>query len=332
MAEALSQSQIDELLNKMRSGDLNEIEKEEAKAQNREKEYDFTSPKKFTKDQLKSLNSLYENFARVVSSYITSVLRDVCEVDVVQIEEQRYYEYSNSLPDSTLVAMITFQPKAKQYDETLLIMDFVTNFGFGLVDRMLGGSGPVQLPDRDYTEIELSLLEYALKNMTQYLKEAWCNYFPVEMGMQNIETNGRLLQAFSPQDVVVIVSFEIKIGSTVMPAHICMPAENLEKIINSFSVKYSRALKQHDKEEDEEKRNRMLESLEETEVTVEAVLDQCQMDVGALMNLRPNDVITLNARISDNIKLVVEGEPWYEARFGSLGSRAAAKVVERIDK
>ena len=160
MAEALSQSQIDELLNKMRTCGMEEIEQEEAEsaARAKEKEYDFSSPKKFTKDQLKSLNSLYENFARVASSYITSVLRDVCEIGVAQIEEQRYYEYSNSLPDNALVAMISFQPESQQYDETLLMMDMATSFGYFMVDRMLGGSGAPSQPDRDYSEIELIVL------------------------------------------------------------------------------------------------------------------------------------------------------------------------------
>ncbi len=334
MAEALSQSQIDELLNKMRTGGMEEIEQEEAEsaARAKEKEYDFSSPKKFTKDQLKSLNSLYENFARVASSYVTSVLRDVCEIGVAQIEEQRYYEYSNSLPDNALVAMISFQPESQQYDETLLMMDMATSFGYFMVDRMLGGSGAPSQPDRDYSEIELVVLEHAFKNITRYLKEAWCNNFPVEMSLQNIETNGRLIQAFSPQDIVVIVTFEIKTADMVAPANICMPAENLEKIINSFSVKYSRTVKQHDKEEEENRRNMMLECLKDTDVTVEAVLEQCQMDVGSIVNLKPNDIVTLNARITDNITLVVEGDPWFEAKFGKLGPRSAVKVINTIEK
>lgn len=332
MAEALSQNQIDELLKKMRSGGIDETEEEEQEQKQKEKEYDFASPKKFTKDQLKSLNSLYENFARVASSYITSVVRDVCDVTVVQIEEQRYYEYNNALPDNALVAMINFQPEQPQYDETILMMDLSTTFGYVLIDRMLGGSRVAEQPNRDYTEIELSLLDYAIKHLTRYLQEAWRNNFAVNLHMQSIETNGRLLQAFAPQDTVVIVTFEIKTSSMDATANICMPAENLEKIINSFSVKYSRVSKQHDKAEEEQKRAAMLEYLKDSDVTMEAVLDNCQMDLGSIMNLKENDVITLNSRISDNITLLVEGSPWFEAKFGKIGSRTAVKVINTIEK
>lgn len=335
MAEALSQSQIDELLKKMRSGGMEEIEEEEEqkhKHKHKEKEYDFASPKKFTKDQLKSLNSLYENFARVASSYITSIVRDVCDVTVVQIEEQRYYEYNNALPDNALVAMISFQPEQPQYDETILMMDLSTTFGYVLIDRMLGGSKTPEQPNRDYTEIELSLLDYAINHLTRYLQEAWRNNFAVNLKMQSIETNGRLLQAFAPQETVVIVTFEIKSSSIDATANICMPAENLEKIINSFSVKYSRVSKQHDKAEEEQKRAAVLEYLKDSDVTMEAVLDNCQMDLGSIMNLKENDVITLNSRISDNITLLVEGSPWFEAKFGKMGSRTAVKVINTIEK
>ena len=310
---------------------MEEMEQSQAEPKTKEKEYDFASPKKFTKDQLKSLNSLYENFARVASSYFTSVLRDVCEVNVVQIEEQRYYEYSNALPDNALVAMIHFQPRAQQYDETMLMMDLSTSLGYYMVDHMLGGSRTASQPSRDYTEIEVSLLTYSLTRLTRYLQEAWCNNFAVDLSMQSIETNGRLLQAFAPQDTVVIVTFEVKSSVVDATANICMPAENLEKIINSFSVKYSRISKQHDKAEEEQKRSAVLEYLKESDVTMEAVLDSCQMDLGSIVNLKPNDVITLNRRISDNITVMVEGSPWFEAKFGKVGTRTAIKLIDNID-
>ena len=332
MAEALSQSQIDELLNKMRSGGIEEVEEEEVETKSKEKEYDFASPKKFTKDQLKSLNSLYENFARVASSYLTSVIRDVCEINVVQIEEQRYYEYSNALPDNALVAMISFKPESPQYDETMLMMDVATSMGYCLVDRLLGGTKKVEQPNRDYTEIELMLLQHSMTQITRYLKEAWCNNFAVEMKMQSIETNGRLLQAFAPQDTVVIVTFEIKSETLDATANVCMPAENLEKIINSFSIKYSKTVRQHNKEEEEQKRVAVLEYLKDSDVTMEAVLDSCQMDLGSIMSLKPNDVISLNRKITENITLMVEGNPWFEAKFGKMGTRTAVKVINTIEK
>ena len=148
MAEALSQSQIDELLQRMKSGAPVESEPEE-----RIKAYNFASPKKFTKDQLKSLNNFLETFARIVSSYFTNALHSICEVNVSQLEEQRYFEFNNAIPDSTLVGIIGFEPENSSFGETTLLLEFPTSFGYMLIDRLMGGSGEPTILQRDYTEI-----------------------------------------------------------------------------------------------------------------------------------------------------------------------------------
>ncbi len=330
MAEALSQNQIDELLKRMKSGDMDD--KEAGQVKSKEKEYDFSSPKKFTKDQLNSLSNLYENFSRVISSYFTSILRSVCEINVVQIEEQRYYEFNNALPDKALVGMLSFKPESAQYDETTLMLDLSTSFGYLVVDRLMGGTGEVYAPDRDYTEIELAVLRSVFENIAKYLREAWANYFPVGTALRSIETNGRLLQAFSPQDIVVIVTLEIKEESFVGTANLCMPAENLEEVINSFSLKYSRSVKQQDPEKEKVKRDVVMDYLKHSDLELEAVLDDCQMSLGDIVQLQVDDVIALNKRIEENILVNVEGLPWYTARLGELDKKKALKIVGSIEK
>lgn len=328
MAEALSQSQIDELLNKMRSGVVQELEQPKNKVKN----YDFSSPKKFTKDQLKSLNNLYENFARILSSYFTTSLRNVCEVSISQIEEQRYYEFNNALPDNTLVAMVLFSPEDTKYDECTLMMELPPAFGYLLVDRLMGGSERPYAPDRDFTEIELALLRLVLENATKYLQEAWANFFPIKTQLRSIETSGRLLQAYSQQDVVVIITLDIKDPNYVGTANICMPAENLEKIINSFSVKYAHSAKQQDPEKERLKRDLVMDYLKQSDLEIEAILDRCQMSMFDIAQLQPNDVIALNKKIDSNLLVNVEGIPWFTARLGEVDTKKALKLVDTIAK
>ena len=175
MAEALSQNQIDELLKQMQSGKVDA----EIDTAPKIKEYDFKSPKKFTKEQLKALDSLHENFSRGLSSYFTSILHNVCEVSVLQIEEQRYYEFSNALPENTLVGVIDLQSEDGKVADTSFIMDVSASFSFMTIDRLLGGNGRLIVPDRNFTEIEMAIMEDVVQAMIQYLEEAWCNYIPV---------------------------------------------------------------------------------------------------------------------------------------------------------
>lgn len=327
MPETLSQNQIDELLKRMRSGAVQEKEPEH---KSKEKKYDFSSPKKFTKDQLKSLNNLYENFARVLSSYFTSILRSVCEISISQIEEQRYHEFNNALPDHTLVGMIAFQPDSRTYSETTLMLELPTPFGFLVIDRLMGGSAENFSPDRAYTDIETALLGLILENVTRYMQEAWSSYFPLKTSLRSVETNGRFLQAFSPQDIVVIVSIEIKEERFSGTANVCMPAENLEEIINSFSVKYSHPAKQQDPEKEKLKQELVLDSLKQSDLEITAFLDTCGMSLSEIAQLQVNDVISLNRRIDDDISVSVEGVPWYTARIGEAGMKKALKLVTPV--
>ena len=324
MAEALSQSQIDDLLNKMRSGD---IEKAPAEPNKKIKEYDFSSPKKFTKDQLKSLNNLYENYSRMLSSYFTSILRSACEITISQIEEQRYYEFTNALPDSTLIGILSFLPEGSTYGETTMMVEFSTSFGYMLIDRLLGGNEePISL-EREYTEIELSLLRLVMDKITFYLKEAWSSFFSLEAHFVTIETNGRFVQTFAPQDVVVIITFDIDDEFYKGSANICMPAENLEDLIDSFSVKYNHSTKKQDALKEKQRYDRMLDSIKQSEISMEAHLDDCFMSLGEIAQLQVNDVISLNKKINEDITVNVEGIPCYKARLGEVDSKMALRLV-----
>ncbi len=328
MAEALSQSQIDELLKRMQSGGVEEEPKEQAPTY---KQYDFSSPKKFTKDQIKAMSNLYENFARVVSSYFTGILRNVCEINLAQIEEQRYYEFNNALPDNTLVGIIALQPEGP-YDETSLMLELQPGFGFMLIDRLMGGSSEPVTPDRDFTEIEMALLQLIMNNVAKYIKEAWSNFFTLKTKVRSIETNGRLLQAYSPQDVVVIVTLDIGDENTRTAANICMLAENAEQIIDGFSVKYHKPTKSQDPEREQMHKELLLEYLKQSELEVEAVLDVCQMDLSDIALLQPDDVIVLNKPYNADITVNVEHAPWYTARLGEMRSKKALKVTDTIVK
>lgn len=329
MAEALSQNQIDELLNRMRSGEVTQTEDTN---QNKVKKYNFSTPKKFTKDQLKSLNNLYENYARILAAYFTSIMRNVCEVNITQIEEQKYYEFNNALPDNTLIGMIAFKPDGNQYDESTIMMQMPTSFGYLLIDRLMGGFGPVYAPERDYTEIELSLLQLVMQNITKYMQEAWSNFFKLKTSLRSMETNGRLLQAYSQQDIVVIITLELKDETYSGLINICMPAENLEAIISNFSLKYAHSVKQQDPEKEQNRRNSIFGYLKESDLEIEAVLDCCQMNLSEIAMLQQGDVIALNKKIDHNIDVTVEGIPWCTARLGEVNKKKALKLVEIFGK
>ena len=172
MSEILSQSQIDNLLSSLLSGNK-ESEPQEQIAGKKIKDYDFRSPKLFTREQLKLLYSIYENYARILSSHVTGLLQTYTLVEIVEVEEQQYYEFNNALPDSVLMGIVDFAMQHESQGEDLILMDFGKDIGFCAIDRLLGGVGKPLKEDREYTEIESAILEHVIRGMVHLMKNVW---------------------------------------------------------------------------------------------------------------------------------------------------------------
>lgn len=331
MPEKLSQDQIDALLNRMTAGEDVEEEINQGK---KIKEYDFRSPKKFTKEQLRALDSMYENYCRMLSSYLSGVLRVFSEVSVLTIEEQRYFEYNNALPDNGLVSLMDLKPEEDKYSEGTLLMDMSTTIGFFMIDRLLGGSGEGYNFDRDFTDIEVSILENIFSKLIRQLKDVWCNYVEVDIGLSSIETNPRLMQALAPEDIVVIVALNVKIKDLTGTLSICIPASNLEEMIDRFSLRYSRLSKRQSINMEklaEERKHLIFGSLVDSALEIKAVLTDTQLDLKDILQLQVDDIIPLNKNINGNVEILVDGESWFDAKLGETKTKKAVRLNQRVD-
>lgn len=326
MSEKLTQAQIDALLNRMNAGEEIEAEDEHRRA----KEYDFRSPKKFTKEQLRTMDSLHENFSRLLSSHLSGILRLFCEVSVLNIEEMTYFEYNNGLPDRALIAMVDFKPEDKHFSEGALIMNFSTSVGFFMIERLLGGAGDGYNLTRDYTDVEMAILENILSKVVEQLQEAWHNYLDVAITLGSIETNSRLLQALAPADVVVIVTLQIKMRDLNGNMSICIPGENLEEVINNFSLKYARTAKRQSYDNEEVKKQIIFDTLTDSSLEIKAVLGELSLDLRDILQLQVSDVIPLNKSIDSNIEVLIDNTPWFSAKLGESKAKRAVKLGNLI--
>lgn len=321
MPEQLTQSQIDLLLNKMSSGDEVEV-KEDRKI----RDYDFTSPKKFTKEQLKALDSLHETFSRMLASFLSGLVRSGCSAEVLQIEELRYYEYNNALSDNALIGILDFKPAEEKYSETTLIMDMSTAMGFYLVERLLGGNGNLVELSRDYTEIELSILANVFGKISDRLQDTWNNNLDVSIGLNSLETNSRLLQVFHPDDIVVAVVFSIKIGALEGTMSLLLPADSIEEYIDTFSGRYVK-VKRQDPEKELLKKNLVTENVFETDMEIQAVFGEISMDLSEILDLQPMDIIPLGKSISEDILIKMDNLPWFNAKLGETKNKKSVKLT-----
>lgn len=323
MADVLTQAQIDEMLRSVAEGSEPIVTKqEEAKV----KEYDFRAPKKFTKEQIKVLESIFENYARLLSSYLTGMLRLYCRVTLVNIEEQRYNEFNNALPDYVMMGMVDLGIKNEEIGETDVIIQVSNAVTYTMIDRLLGGKGEYSDTSRDFTEIEITIMTDIMKSFASLLKEPWLTHIDLEPRLIGIETNSRVVQTIGHEDTVIIVALEVEINNTKSIVSVCIPAINLDEIMSKFISRYTGSKRKTDERRETERRDSIMFGISTTDLEIKAVLGSINLDLYEVLTLQVNDVIPLNKKISENILVRVGNRDWCDGKLGTYNNKKAIMI------
>ena len=330
MADTLTQEQIDAMLSQALSGGLVETSAVEEQV----KEYDFRSPKKFTKEKMRALETIFESYARLLSSYLTGLLRLYCKVSLVSIEEQRYFEYNNALPDYVMMGLLDLGIDSEDIDEFTTLLQLSNSLTFVLIDRLLGGRGEAADYDRDFTELESSVIGKVLTDMAGMLKEPWENYIELNPKMTQLETNSRVISTVGYDDTMIIVALEVTINEIKSIISVCVPALNLDEIMQKFVTRaHKTTRKMHDARKEEERRDTIMATLNQSSLTIRAVLDETQLQLSDILHLQVDDIIPLPKSIDGNVVLRIGEKDWFDGKLGIFNNKKAVKIenVYRIE-
>lgn len=327
MAEILSQSQIDELLNNLSSGDvtIQELEVSEKKV----KEYDFRSPKKITKETIKLLKGIYENYCRMLTSRLTSMLRLMCDVTVEQVEESIFHEYNNALDDYVLMGLIDVTYPDNESSDSQILMEVSKPLSFIIIDRLLGGSGEEYSHIRDYTDIELSLLSNMLKQLVKPMGSTWESTVEMKTDLTKIETNSRFLQSINYNDTVVIVVLNVTLNQSSGKITVCVPSTIIDEIHKKASLFSKNSNKKSDQSIEEQKAA-IMDSLKSSNLTITGVLGNVNATLHDVVNIQVGDLIILDKNVSSDIDINVDGEKWFEGKWGTKKNKGVIKINKII--
>ncbi|MEF9941545.1 MAG: FliM/FliN family flagellar motor switch protein [Lachnospiraceae bacterium] len=332
MAEVLSQSQIDALLNSL-GGDSDETSEptpieEQGKDKNYRK-YDFYSPKKFTKERLKIITSVYDNYARIATSQINSLFRVSSEVEILTVEEQRYYEFGNALNESDILTLVDVKLPDNSKNPPLLI-HASTPVMVNLIDRMLGSTGEAVPVDEtyNYTEIELVLYERIIRYFIAILKDAWANYVKLDFQFSRLEKNPSMFQDIGVDETIVIIVLEVKMKGASGRISICAPGNLLLSI---FTIMDRRKHISLDEDGDNRgNREEIMDNVKNSVLDVSAKLGEVQLDLEEVSQFRVGDVINLNKPQDATVQVAIEGQPWFTGQLGVHNRKMAIKIDERL--
>lgn len=328
MSDVLSQSQIDELLKNLNNADTQTLEDmSDSLSEKKVRNYDFKAPKKFTKEQLKSIGNIYESYSRIFSSYLTSITRFYCKVEVLQIEEQRFYEYSNALPDYTMMGNVdlSFNEKDDILD-TKCMIQFSNAISFSLIDRLLGGYGKNMDISRNFTDIEIRIMRNVLNKMAGFFQEVFSPYIDVTSALSDIETNARVNQPIYADEVIVLATLQVEYNDVKNVVTIAVPAITMESVLAKASAGNPNMMKRTDSAREKECREGIIKRISRSDFKIEAMLAETQVNLNEILSLHTNDVLLLNVPIDRNISLIVNNEKLFDGKLGIMNHKKAIKI------
>lgn len=330
MAEVLSQSQIDALLNSMQNGGAKE-ETKEAEPQIKYKKYDFYSPKKYTKDRLKMLRTIYDNYARIASSQINALFKVASEVEVLGVEEQRYYEFGNALSDTDVLTIARVKLQGETQKVPMLV-HITPGIMISMIDRMIGGMGTDTVPmSYVYTDIEYALYQRVIRYFLNINRDVWNSNIGLEVDFDRLEENPSMFQGVSVDEAVVIIMLEIKMQGLSGVLNICIPGTLMSDIFEVIDKTKHLAdadltsIRQSDRED-------ILDSIRNSELDVMAQLGVARLSLDDIYNFQVGDVINLNKPKDSDVTLHIAGQPWFVGQLGVHNKNMAVKIQERVEE
>lgn len=320
MADVLSQNEIDALLKQLSSGELNVDDIEDTKSV-KVKEYDFSRPAKFSKDHLRTLEIIFEHFGRLLSSNLPAYLRKTVQVEVMNSEAVTYSEFSNALSNPVLLGLVNMAPLSGN-----IVIEMATNIGYCIIDRLLGGLGESIDKIRDFSEIELSILERVFNILIDLLRDPWANVVEITPYLERIETNSQFAQIISPTEMTAIVTININIGGVEGLMNVCLPYITLENVMDKLNTKYWFSTMQ---DRDEQSYSDVIETaINKALIPVSAELGRSTVTVMDFANLQIGDIIKLNKSVEDELDVYVGNIVKFKAIPGSSNENYAVKVTE----
>ena len=326
MGDVLSQAEIDALLAQL-TGDNSDdaaaaipvVETKEARL------YNFSLPSKFSKEQLRTLNNIFENFSRTVSSFLTGYLRTTVELEVASSEQILYKDFNLALMNPVILGMTEWSPL-----KGTVLVEMSNNMGYAMIDRILGGPGFGIKNMRDFSEIETILLERIISQMLTHLPEAWETVIKIKPRLERLETNSQFAQIMSPNEMVALVLLHIKIGSAEGHLNFCLPHMVLEPIMDKLKTSFW--FSQRSVDDAERYRTGVEDELEKALVPVSAVVGKTNIMVSDFVNLQKGDVLKLDSYLDSELEIMIGNMLKFYAKPGTIKGKYAFQISTFIEK
>jgi len=323
MAEILSQEEIDALLEVVEEENVSPEELDnipDILEQRQVTLYDFKRPNRVSKEQLRSIRAIHDKMVRNLASDISSLMRSIVEIHLHSVDQMTYGEFLMSLPSPTSFNVFSLKPLDGKG-----VIELNPSIVFPMIDRLLGGPGLPFENTREFTDIELNLLDQILRAITQNMKEAWAPIMEMYPIIEAKESSPNVVQIVAQNEIVVMIVMEIVIGQTSGMMNICYPVITIESLLPKLA---SRDLMLSETSSRKSRNKELKALLGGAKIDLEAVLGYAYLNMHEILNLEVGDIIKLDRPADDTVVVKVDGREKFIADFGIRRFRRAIKIKE----
>jgi len=310
----LTQEEIDDVFRNLRESP------QEDDLAKRAQPYDFRRPDRIAKDQLRAIHILHENFARSLASSLSAYLRAYVAVNLVSVEQLSFMEFTQCLPSPSCLVSLGMKPY-----EGNAVLEINPGLVFPIVEMLLGGGSKSTLKvNREITEIEQSVLDGLFRITLHDLKTAWHAVTPLEFAISAHETEPQLLRILAPNEAVVAVSMEVRIGDNAGMMNIGIPSIVVKMLRHKFDQQWS----VRKSESTEEEQSRIMRLIRASKMHLDGRLTGPTMRVEDLMDLKEDDVLTFDFPVGRLMDLTINGKVKFRGSVVGAGQRRAFEIEE----
>lgn len=325
MVDVLSQNEIDALLAALSSGEMDAEELLKEETQKKIRSYDFKRAVRFSKDHIRSLTRIHENFARYLTTYFSAQLRTFVQINVVQVEQLPYDEFIRSIPKMTILNIFEAEPL-----EGRMVLEVHPNVAYAMLDRLLGGPGSIPSKVSALTEIETIVMERIFVRALNSLQEAWKTVIDFTPRFEALETNPQFMQIVSPNETIALISLSTKIGDTTGMINLCIPHVVIEPVMPKLSI--HQWFVSQKKARIPEEIEALKDNVNKAALPIIAELGESQISIQEFLNLSVGDCIALNHSVKDGLKIRVGEKLKFLGSPGEVKGKLAVKITEVLDE
>jgi flagellar motor switch protein FliM len=333
MPDILSQNEVDALLAAVDEGDMDAsadtgmdmaVSESSSPSSADVAIYDFKRPERVSTDQIRSMEMLHEVLARKLAASLSAYLRSIIDVKMASVEQLTYQEFIMSLPNPTCFNLMSCEPLDGQ-----MVLEINPSIVFPVIDKLLGGgSSELNIPDREMTSIEHRLIQRITEMVLGFLHEIWSPIMSINFEITATESNPQLMQIVPPNEVVILVCFELRMGECSGMLNLCIPFPVIEPMMGNFSTintwfSYRKA------GSEEESFEKLQEGVNRAPIEAIGYIAETKITMRQLLNLKPGDTLMTKKNSNSPLLLELNGKPKFLGVPGEYKGRKAFRILKK---